>query len=432
MGSVIQFRPRQVRAASPAALVRAARGDMSRDVFAAVLASLVAWPVKPGMIRAWESGVAPPPEVMEACLAVAVDDTSLARQALRAQAGPPGADSRDAASAAWLPWRGLAAAEDSDLTAWITATNTSDEAIEHIECAAAVLAELQTQVPDRKVLAEVMQLHRTAQLLLRRGRQRLRQTRELIRLDGNLLAHASVLLSNLGENRAGENYGQAAVLYLEEAEASQATAWYALAKIARWQHSYGAAADLARQGLEQHPGHTPVTPMSVQLASYEANAAALLGDRARARQALAQAGSIAERLPADDGSLSPWSFPAGRQSIFRLSVLLHTGDPAGALRAAAAAEDSWAAGDPRNSWTWAQVRIGAAIGHLVQGSLDGAVEQVAPVLQLAPDMRITTVTGWLADLDRELARSRFAASKPTVGLRQEMREFMAGALREAG
>jgi tetratricopeptide (TPR) repeat protein len=277
-----------------------------------------------------------------------------------------------------------------------------------------------------------MQLHRTAQLLLRRGRQRLRQTRELIRLDGNLLAHASVLLSNLGENRAGENYGQAAVLYLEEAEASQATAWYALAKIARWQHSYGAAADLARQGLEQHPGHTPVTPMSVQLASYEANAAALLGDRARARQALAQAGSIAERLPADDGSLSPWSFPAERQSIFRLSVLLHTGDPAGALRAAAAAEDSWAAGDPRNSWTWAQVRIGAAIGHLVQGSLDGAVEQVAPVLQLAPDMRITTVTGWLADLDRELARSRFAASKPTVGLRQEMREFMAGALREAG
>jgi hypothetical protein len=78
--------------------------------------------------------------------------------------------------------------------------NTTDEAIEHIERIAAVLAEMHTQVPDRKVLADVMQLHGTAQLLLRGGRQRRRQTRELVRLDGNVLAHASVLLSNLGEN----------------------------------------------------------------------------------------------------------------------------------------------------------------------------------------------------------------------------------------
>lgn len=175
-----------------------------------------------------------------------------------------------------------------------------------------------------------------------------------------------------------------------------------------------------------------VTPMNVQLASYEANAAALLGDRTRARQALARAGSIVERLPPDDGKLSPWSFPSGRQAIFKLSVLLHTGDPAGALRAAAAAEDNWAAGHPRNPWTWAQVRTGAAIAHLFRDSLDGAAEQVTPILAVAPDMRITTVTGWLADLDRELSRSRFAASRITASLRQEIREFMAGALREAG
>ncbi len=83
--------------------------------------------------------------------------------------------------------------------------------------------------------------------LLRGGRQRLRQTRELVSLDGNILAHASVLLSNLGANRAAEDYGQAALVYLQEAEASQATAWYALAKTTRWQHNYAAAADLARQ-----------------------------------------------------------------------------------------------------------------------------------------------------------------------------------------
>jgi hypothetical protein len=172
--------------------------------------------------------------------------------------------------------------------------------------------------------------------------------------------------------------------------------------------------------------------MTVQLASYEANAAALTGDQVRARQALARAEAIAERLPPGGGELSPWSFPPGRQAIFRLSVLLHTGDPGGALLAATAAEESWAAGDRRNLWTWAQIRIGAAIAHLFQGSLDGGVEQAAPVLELAPDMRITTVTGWLADLDRELARPRFATSQLAVTLKQEIRDFIAGALREAG
>jgi hypothetical protein len=423
-GVVVDLQARR-NLADTAALVRAARGARSREAFADALSAALAWPAGPGMVRAWESGVPVPREVVEACRAGVVPESP---QAVVQRPAPQAAD----ANVVLLPWHNLAVADAGDLTAWITATNTSDEAIEHVEQAAAALAELHTRIPDRKALADVMLLHRTAQQLLRSGRQRLRQTRELVRLDGNVLAHASVLLSNLGEDQAAENYGQAALLCLEEAEASQATALYALAKIARWQHRYAAAADLARQGLAQRPGSPPATPMSVQLASYEANAAALLGDRVRAHEALARAAAIAERLAPGPGNMSPWSFPAERQAIFRLSVLLRTGDPDGALQTAAAAEGNWAAGGQRNPWTWAQVRAGAAIAHLIQGSLDGAAEQVAPVLALPSDMRITTVTGWLADLGQELARSRFAGSQPAVGLRQEIREFTAGALREAG
>jgi len=406
---------------APEALVRAARGSASRETFATALSTLLGWPVKPGMIRAWESGVAVPPDVVEACQGDPVRTAADAGLAVLATG-----------NVITLPSRDLVPAGTGDLTSWITETNTSTEAIERIEQAEAALAEMHTQVPDRQVLAEVMQLHRTAQLLLRGGRQRLRQTRDLIRLDGLVLAHASVLLSNLGDNQAAENYGQAALVYLKEAEASEATAWYALAKNARWQHDYASGADLARQGLEQRPGPDPVTPMTVQLASYEANSAALLGDRARARQARARASAITERLPAAASEMSPWSFPPARQAIFKLSVLLRTGDPAGALRTAAAAEESWAAGNARNPWTWAQVRIGAAIAHLLQGSLEGAVEQVTPVLALEPEMRITTVTGWLTDLDRVLARPQFAASQDSVAARQDIHEFTADALREAG
>jgi hypothetical protein len=179
------------------------------------------------------------------------------------------------------------------LTAWITASNTSDEAIEHIDQAAIALADMHTQVTARRVLPEVYQLHHKTQTLLRSGRQRLRQTRELIRIDSDLLAQASVLLGDLGQDGAARNYGKAALLGMQEAETSQAKACYALAKTARWQHRYAEAADLARHGLEEGP----VNPMSVQLAYYEANSAALAGDHSRAKSALALAETIADARP---------------------------------------------------------------------------------------------------------------------------------------
>ena len=309
------------------------------------------------------------------------------------------------------------------LSAWITATNTSDEAVEHIARATMALADLHTQVPPRDVLAEVLQLHRKTQTLLRSGPQRLRQTRELIRADGDLLAHASVLLGDLNQDQAAVRYGDAALLCMQETETSQANAWYALAKTARWQHRYADAADLARQGFER----SQLSPMNVQLAYYEANSAALLGDTSRARAALARAERSADALPKDIG-VSPWSFPAERQAIFALSVALRTGDPGGALRAAELADEGWAAGDPYIPGTWAQVRIGASIAHLVKDSLDGAVEQVTPMLALSPEYRIATVTGWLTDLDHHLASKRFASSPAAAGLRQQIGDFSAIAL----
>ena len=174
----------------------------------------------------------------------------------------------------------ISASDDvGSLTAWITSSNTSDEAIEHIGQAAIVLADMHTQVTARRVLAEVLRLHGKTQTLLRSGRQRLRQTRELIRIDSDLLAQASVLLGDLGQDAAARNYGKAALLGTQEADTSQAKACYALAKTARWQHRYAEASDLARHGLEEGP----VNPMSVQLAYYEANSAALAGDRSRAK-----------------------------------------------------------------------------------------------------------------------------------------------------
>jgi hypothetical protein len=211
---------------------------------------------------------------------------------------------------------------------------------------------------------------------------------------------------------------------MQEADTSQAKACYALAKTARWQHNYIEAADLALRGFED----SPVTPMSVQLAYYEANAAALAGDTSRAKTALARAEMIADAQPGTDTGTSPWSFSPERQAMSALSVALRTGNADGALRAALAADEGWAAGDPHIPGTWAQVRIGAAIAHLLKDSLDGAIEQVTPMLAMPPEFRIATVTGWLADLDRRLSGCRYSSSQAGSCLRQQIRGFTASAL----
>jgi hypothetical protein len=310
------------------------------------------------------------------------------------------------------------------LTAWLSNTSTSDDVIEQADQTTFMLAGLHTQLPAGRLLTDVMRLHSRTQAMLHGGRQHLRQTRELLRIDGMALAHASVLLGDLGQDQNADRYGKAALLCLQEAEASEGPAWYALAKTARWQRDYATAADLARRGFE----NGPVTPMSVQLAYYEANSAALLGDNQRAREAQSRAEILAAALPADDYSGSPWAFPAQRQAVFRLSVLLRTGDPDGALRAAAEADRGWAGGEAHIPGTWAQVRIGAAIAHLLNGALDGAAEEVAPVLGMAPELRISTVTGWLADFDSYLAIGRQADSPTARTLRQQIRDFTAAAL----
>ncbi len=82
------------------------------------------------------------------------------------------------------------------------------------------------------------------------------------------------------------------------------------------------------------------------------------------------------------------------------------------------------------------MRIGAAIAHLQQGQLDGTAEDIGPVLAMAPDMRIATVTGWLHDLDTELHTGQHASSPLAISLRHQIRDFTAAALpshaKEAG
>lgn len=312
----------------------------------------------------------------------------------------------------------------TSLQEWLTSTATGDGAIEEIARAAVSLAETHTRLPARKTLFEVLRLQRQAQTLLENGRMRFRQTRELLKVNADLLAHACILYGDLNEDLTAEQYGATALLFAQEAGASEAAAWYARSKTARWQDKYLEAADLARQGFER----SPRAPIRVQLAYYEANAAALLGDSIRARDALKRGEEAAESSFAPEAGISVWSFPTQRMALFALSVATRTQDPHAALRAAQTAEAGWESGDPRVPTTWAQIKVGSAIARLMQGDLDGAVTEVTPMLTLEPEFRVATVTRYLAQLDQRLRHPKFQLSRAAVDLRQQIREFNSIAL----
>lgn len=206
----------------------------------------------------------------------------------------PAASSAPAAQA--IPRQRIPPDDIGDLLARLTVTSTAGDTIEQIERAAIALAESHTQAPARKILSQVVPLDQRVRSLLG-GRLRLSQQRELCRIESLLLSHACLLLGDLNENALAERYGMAALAFAKEAESDQAVAMTVLAKTFRWQKRYTESMDMAGRGF----ACSPDTPIRVQLASQEANAAALLGDVGRAREALARAERAAELVTPDSG-----------------------------------------------------------------------------------------------------------------------------------
>lgn len=310
------------------------------------------------------------------------------------------------------------------LAAWMTSTNISDDGIAHLAQATLALSETHSQRPPAQLLTDVASLHRQIQALLRGGKQRLRQTRDLYRVDADLLAHASLLLGDLHSDNAAAAYGATAELCAKEAGANQAVALSVQAKTERWRMRFASSAELARRGYDC----SPATPIRILLASYEANAAALLGDLRRAQDALRRAEAAASDSLAPDSGVSAWSCPRPRQALFALSVAIRSQDADAALRAAGMADSAWAEGDARVTGTWAQVRLGVGIARIMKDDLDGASIEISPALTLAPEFRMATITGYTSQIDKRLQQRRFLRNDTAREIRERVRSFNIAAL----
>jgi tetratricopeptide (TPR) repeat protein len=230
------------------------------------------------------------------------------------------------------------------------------------------------------------------------------------------------LLGDLYNDEAAISHALTAALCANEAGVSVAAALSAQAKTERWRGRYQVSADAARQGFEC----SPPTPLRILLACQEANAAGLLGDSGRAREALRRAEQAADTVIPDSG-VTPWSCPPPRQALFELSVSLQLGDADAALRAAEKADAAWNSGEPYVHGTWAQIRFGAGNAYVMMGDLDGAAQQILPVMNMQPEHRMATITNYLVAMDARLEAEHFRGSDLAADIRGQIREFNSAA-----
>jgi transcriptional regulator with XRE-family HTH domain len=315
-----------------------------------------------------------------------------------------------------------------ELAAWIEGTNVGERTLTLLDQEARRLAFDYARRPPMDVLAEAADLLQQVTRLLREGRQRLAQSRALFRNASELLALLCLLAGDVGRYPAARAYGHAAWVCAEEADCDlrRALVLSAQSKTAKWEERFDEAAALARRGYQ----YSPPAEARILLACQEANALQALGDLASAGEALTRAQRARDELVSGDELGSAWACPRPRQATYALQVALGANDHEWMLREVEAADDAWSEGDPWVYGTWSQIRIGAGIAHTMGGQVDGAAEEISPVLELPPELRVVTITGRLGAVERQLTERRYAGSRTALDLRDQIRDFRAGALHE--
>ncbi|MEU6034463.1 helix-turn-helix domain-containing protein [Actinomadura sp. NPDC047616] len=314
-----------------------------------------------------------------------------------------------------------------ELAGWLEQSNVGDGEIGYLQAAVRRLIVDYARQPPLTVLQEARVLQKRVATILRGGRQRLAQQHALLELASELFALINLLAGDVGQYALADAYGYAAWTCAEEADSDLARALVlcAQSKTARWEDRHHEAADLARRGFELCPvgGRGRVL-----LAVSEATALQSCGDITGAYQALDRAKQVRDEQDGLDEPADAWGCSRARQATYALQVGLGARDSKAMLASVRAADDAWAEGSQWVYGTWAQVRIGAALAHVMTGEVEGALGELAPVFQLGAEYRVVTITGRMSEVGRRLGHSRYKSNPKAAELQEQIRDFQAGSL----
>jgi transcriptional regulator with XRE-family HTH domain len=317
------------------------------------------------------------------------------------------------------------ASEALDLATWAEQTNVGDTTIDALADSAGRLSRDYLRKPPLPVLRDAAALYRRVAGLLQGGHQSLRQARDLHVIAGQLLAFLSWVSSDVGHPGAAEAHARAGWVMAEQADHDPVRAMVLIAqgKNAYWEGRFADAADYARHGLECAPS----TSARVLLACQLGDARQAIGDIAGALEAQNAAKRARDEIiGAEEAGV--WACGTARQANYAMGIHLRAGDPAAALAEAETARQAYEDGEPWAYGTWAQIRIGSGIAHLLAGRVDGAASELVPILGMPPERRLTTLTTRLGEVDMRLRDGRYQGSTEVAALRQQIAGYRVQAI----
>jgi tetratricopeptide (TPR) repeat protein len=310
----------------------------------------------------------------------------------------------------------------SELANWAEATNIGGGTLSYLDSATFELAHDCLTVPPFQTGERADTLIDRISSMLRTGHQRLDQTRDLYVIAGKLCAILSWISSDLGQLAAADAHVRNGWTLAEQADHNglRAAILSARSKSEFLRRRYGDAALLARRGYEFRPPGT----ISVLLACQEADALQAEGRIEDAKEALNRSEGLQDTTSGDDEFGGIFGCGIARQANYSISTYLKAGLVDQALRHVERAELAWRNGEEWAYGTWAQVQIGAAIAHLLNGEIEAAVTVMQQVLNQPEEQRLATLaTRMRRDVTPLLANPATGGSRFAILLREGIENY---------
>lgn len=313
----------------------------------------------------------------------------------------------------------------------IGAASALDQSVmEHLQAAAVRAAHAYYVSPPLAMLSELVKLRNSIYEQLDRT-QKPRQQAELYLIAGQVCGLLSSVSWDLGHAHVAEEQARAAHTYGNVIDHPSLSAWARALQVtvAFWSGTPRRATAIAAAAIQDAPRGTA----RVRLHSVNARALALMGARQEVEAELNNAANELDRAGDDpflDEIGGELGFDRSRRALCAGAAYVALGDGERAEAEALGALELFAQLPEPARWGAGELgaRVDLGTARTMRGDLAGAVDALAPVLELDPARRTEAVTQRLYGLGRLLSAPRYRGAIEAAHLGEQIEDFTAGSL----
>ncbi|MEW1655705.1 XRE family transcriptional regulator [Streptomyces sp. NPDC093707] len=314
------------------------------------------------------------------------------------------------------------AVDSAKFARFLASRNVTATTVEQLDADAARLACMFVSHPWGELYGEIRYLRNETFDLLR-GRQRPRQTSDLLVTASKLCGLSAHVCLDTGDYESAATHARAAWSCAEAAGHNEMRAWVRSVEslIAFWNGKPQQAADLARQGRS----HMACGTVGVRLASLEARALAVAGNAHEATAALATAQRARDAVRVPDDMPGIFDFPIAKQLTYAGTTHLAIGGARNVRKAIECAESAVgryreAMAADQSTFDLLAAHLDLVRGHMLAGDLEGAETVLDTVLNSGPEQLSASIHHRLGALARELGTAQYRGAPRIAQLRERI------------